>query len=149
GPILYQLPPRFRLNLERLESFLRLVPKDVTNVFEFREPSWYTDEVFALLDRYGASFCAHDMPGSQSPRLAVGPIAYVRFHGGLAAPRVADACLRGRGGRRADIVAVALTSAQLPHAQPRAASRGEIDARGNDEASWATDCKVECFLADE
>lgn len=83
GPILYQLPPRFRLNLERLESFLRLVPKDVTNVFEFREPSWYTDEVFALLDRYGASFCAHDMPGSQSPRLAVGPIAYVRFHGGL------------------------------------------------------------------
>lgn len=82
GPILYQLPPRFRINLERLESFLRLVPKDVTNVFEFREPSWYVPETFALLDRYGASFCAHDMPGSASPREAVGPIAYVRFHGG-------------------------------------------------------------------
>jgi uncharacterized protein YecE (DUF72 family) len=83
GPILYQLPPRFKINLERLESFLALLPGDVTNVFEFREPSWYCDEVFALLERHGASFCAHDMPGSQSPRRAVGPIAYLRFHGGL------------------------------------------------------------------
>jgi len=82
GPILYQLPPRFRINLERLESFLKIVPKDVVNVFEFREPSWYTDETFALLNRYGASFCAHDMPGPKSPKIAVGPIAYVRFHGG-------------------------------------------------------------------
>ncbi len=83
GPILYQLPPNFRLNLERLESFLRLLPDDVTSVFEFRDKSWYVDQVFALLDRYGASFCAHDMPGSESPRIAVGPIAYLRFHGGV------------------------------------------------------------------
>jgi uncharacterized protein YecE (DUF72 family) len=83
GPILYQLPPRFHLNLARLQSFLQLVPQDVANVFEFRETSWYADEVFALLERYGASFCAHDMPGSKSPRLAVGPVAYVRFHGGI------------------------------------------------------------------
>jgi uncharacterized protein YecE (DUF72 family) len=83
GPILFQLPPRFHLNLERLESFLKLLPDDATGVFEFRESSWYTDEVFGLLDRYGASFCAHDMPGSLSPRIAVGPIAYLRFHGGI------------------------------------------------------------------
>jgi uncharacterized protein YecE (DUF72 family) len=83
GPILYQLPPRFRINLERLESFLALLPENTANVFEFREPSWYTDETFALLERYGASLCAHDMPGSKSPDIAVGPIAYVRFHGGI------------------------------------------------------------------
>ncbi|WP_126172674.1 DUF72 domain-containing protein [Altericroceibacterium xinjiangense] len=82
GPILYQLPPRFRCNPERLEAFLQIVPKDVINVFEFRDPSWYTEEVFAVLERYGPSFCVHDMPGSTSPRLATGPIAYVRFHGG-------------------------------------------------------------------
>lgn len=82
GPILYQLPPRFRLNLDRLDQFLRLVPKDVTNVFEFRDKSWYVDETFALLERHGASFCAHDMPDLQSPRIAVGPVAYCRFHGG-------------------------------------------------------------------
>lgn len=82
GPILYQLPPHFKLNLERLESFLRIVPKNVANVFEFRDPSWYADEVFSLLDRYDASFCAHDLPGLASPRIAVGAIVYVRFHGG-------------------------------------------------------------------
>lgn len=83
GPILYQLPPRFRVNLERLESFLAILPRDVVNVFEFRDASWHADEVFALLDRHGAGFCAHDMPGSASPRIATGPVAYVRFHGSV------------------------------------------------------------------
>ncbi len=82
GPILYQLPPRFRVNLERLDKFLTLAPKDVVNVFEFREKSWLTEEMLALLDRHGASFCVHDMPGSATPRWVAGPIAYVRFHGG-------------------------------------------------------------------
>jgi uncharacterized protein YecE (DUF72 family) len=81
GPILYQLPPRLKINLERLESFLSILPKDVVNVFEFREKSWYSEETYALLDRYRTSFCVHDMKGSASERLAVGPIAYVRFHG--------------------------------------------------------------------
>jgi uncharacterized protein YecE (DUF72 family) len=81
GPILYQLPPRFRINLERLETFLKLVPKDVTNVFEFREPSWHVPETYALLDRHGAALCVHDMPGSATERIAIGPAAYVRFHG--------------------------------------------------------------------
>lgn len=82
GPILYQLPPRFRLNLERLEQFLEIAPKDTTNVFEFRDKSWYDDAVLALLERHGASLCAHDLPGLESPRIAVGPVAYLRFHGG-------------------------------------------------------------------
>ena len=82
GPILYQLPPRLKLNLERLESFLELVPRDVANVFEFREKSWYVPGTCALLERRGASLCLHDMPGSASERIAVGPVAYVRFHGG-------------------------------------------------------------------
>jgi uncharacterized protein YecE (DUF72 family) len=82
GPMLYQLPPKMNLNLERLESFLQVLPKGVNSVFEFRNTSWYVHETYALLDRYGASFCVHDMPGSASERIAVGPIAYVRFHGG-------------------------------------------------------------------
>jgi len=95
GPILYQLPPRFKLNLERLEGFLQLLPSDVASVFEFREPSWYNDKVFALLERYGVSFCAHDMTGSKSPHIAVGPVAYLRFHGGEGKywGRYSDECL--------------------------------------------------------
>ncbi|WP_245409589.1 DUF72 domain-containing protein [Allosphingosinicella vermicomposti] len=82
GPILFQLPPRFKINLERLEEFLSALPKDLIHVFEFREKSWITDETLALLDRHGASFCIHDMPASTTPRWASGKIAYVRFHGG-------------------------------------------------------------------
>jgi uncharacterized protein YecE (DUF72 family) len=82
GPILYQLPPRWALNRERLEEFVALLPSDLTHVFEFREKSWLTEEVLALLDSRGISFCAHDMPGLATPRWASGPIAYVRFHGG-------------------------------------------------------------------
>ena len=82
GPMLYQLPPGMKRNLERLESFLEILPKDVISVFEFRNADWYVPETYALLDRYGASFCIHDMPGSKTERIAVGPIAYVRFHGG-------------------------------------------------------------------
>ena len=81
GPLLYQLPPNLKFNPGRLESFLKILPKDVTNVFEFRDKSWYVAETFDLLDRYGASLCVHDMPGSACERIAVGLAAYVRFHG--------------------------------------------------------------------
>lgn len=81
GPILYQLPPRFRINLERLESFLDLLPRNLTHVFEFRDKSWLVPEMIALLDSHKVSFCVHDMPGSATPRWASGKVAYVRFHG--------------------------------------------------------------------
>lgn len=110
GPVLYQLPPRFRVNLERLADFIALLPKDITHVFEFRDKSWLTDEMLALLEARGVAFCAHDMPGSATPRRAVGPIAYVRFHGGEGKywGRYPDECLidwtdwivgQARGGR--------------------------------------------------
>jgi uncharacterized protein YecE (DUF72 family) len=81
GPVLYQLPPRWPLNVERLEAFLRRLPRGRPQAIEFREPSWYADAVFALLERYGVALCLHDMHGSASGMLAVGPFVYVRFHG--------------------------------------------------------------------
>lgn len=97
GPILYQLPPSMKLNLERLESFLAIVPRDVASVFEFRDPSWYAPDVYALLERFGAGFCVHDMAGSRSERIATGGLAYVRFHGGAGKywGRYADEALLG------------------------------------------------------
>ena len=93
GPVLYQLPPRWPLNLERLEAFLRALDHRtralradgftgrVRHVVEFREPSWYDDRVFALLHRHRVALCLHDMQGSASTKLVVGPFIYVRFHG--------------------------------------------------------------------
>ena len=96
GPVLFQLPPNFGINLERLESFLHILPPDISAVFEFRHASWHADAVYTLLDDHGAGLCVHDMPGSASPRLAVGSTAYVRFHGtnGKYAGHYSEAALR-------------------------------------------------------
>ena len=91
GPILYQLPPNFGINLDRLEGFLsaihRVAPKAGLgkrshHVVEFRDPSWYDGRVYELLNRYGVAMCLHDMAGSATERRAIGPCAYVRFHHG-------------------------------------------------------------------
>lgn len=81
GPVLYQLPPGSKLDRERLDHFLQALPRGVRHVIEFREPSWYAHDVLALLERRGVALCLHDMRGSATGRLRVGPLVYVRFHG--------------------------------------------------------------------
>jgi uncharacterized protein YecE (DUF72 family) len=81
GPVLFQLPPSLHIDLERLETFIKLLPKRKTAVFEFRHKSWYCDDTFKLLKKFRAGFCIHDMPGKESPRVVTADIIYVRFHG--------------------------------------------------------------------
>jgi len=81
GPVLYQLPPSMHKDAYRLESFIELLPKKEIAVFEFRHKSWYCEDTFELLRRFGVGFCIHDLPGSESPRVVTSDIIYVRFHG--------------------------------------------------------------------
>ena len=81
GPILYQLPPGWKLDRDRLEHFLQALPVGYRHVLEFRDPTWYAEGVAAMLERYGVSRCLHDMKGSATGQERVGPCAYVRFHG--------------------------------------------------------------------
>ena len=81
GPVLYQLPPRWPVNIERLQAFLRALPRRRQHVLEFRDPTWYRDDVLALLEKHGVALCLHDMPGSASGMIDVGPFVYVRYHG--------------------------------------------------------------------
>jgi uncharacterized protein YecE (DUF72 family) len=81
GPVLYQLPSHWAVDIDRLHGFLRALPRRRRHAIEFRDPSWYTDRVFALLDRHRVALCLHDMAGSATGRIAVGPFVYVRFHG--------------------------------------------------------------------
>jgi uncharacterized protein YecE (DUF72 family) len=86
GPLLYQLPPRWGVNLERLEHFLRTLraapDAGPYHAIEFREPSWYAEPVFELLREHGVALCLHDMQGSATGMMSVGPFVYVRFHFG-------------------------------------------------------------------
>jgi uncharacterized protein YecE (DUF72 family) len=81
GPVLYQLPPNWPVNVERLAEFLDSLPGRRRHTIEFRDPSWYNDVVFGLLEKHRVALCLHDMAGSESGRLDVGPFVYVRFHG--------------------------------------------------------------------
>ena len=81
GPVLYQLPPGWKLDQGRLEHFLQALPRGPRHVMEFRDPSWYADNVSSLLERYGVARCLHDMKGSATGMERVGPFVYVRFHG--------------------------------------------------------------------
>lgn len=80
GPILVQLPPNWRVNAARLEEFLKATPRSLRWAFEFRDPSWLCEEVFALLQRHNSALCIHDMI-SDHPRRLTADWVYLRFHG--------------------------------------------------------------------
>lgn len=81
GPVLYQLPPRWKPDHERFETFLAALPRDVRQTVEFRDADWYNPATLAALERHRVALCLHDMPGSATPRHPIGPFVYVRFHG--------------------------------------------------------------------
>jgi len=81
GPILFQLPPHWRLDLERLRHFLAALPTAHRYAFEFRDPSWWVSAVYDLLARHDATFCCYELAGMQSPRPVTSDIMYVRLHG--------------------------------------------------------------------
>lgn len=81
GPMLYQLPPRWHVNLERLSTFVAALPARRQHAIEFRDPDWYRPTTLSILERGRVALCLHDMTGSASPRLPVGPFIYLRLHG--------------------------------------------------------------------
>jgi uncharacterized protein YecE (DUF72 family) len=81
GPVLYQLPGNFPINLERFERFLAALPRRQQHVVEFRHTSWYVQEVYDLMERRRVALCLHDKAGSEINGPFVGPFVYVRFHG--------------------------------------------------------------------
>jgi uncharacterized protein YecE (DUF72 family) len=64
GPILFQLPPYLKKDLERLRRFCAGVPQGRAIAFEFRDESWLDEEVFALLRGHDAALCVADTEGS-------------------------------------------------------------------------------------
>jgi uncharacterized protein YecE (DUF72 family) len=62
GPIVWQLPPNFQRDDGRLAGALAALPRDARHCFEFRHPSWFTDDVYALLREHGAALVIGDHP---------------------------------------------------------------------------------------
>jgi uncharacterized protein YecE (DUF72 family) len=93
GPTLVQLPPRWLQNATRLDEFLSFTPADQRWAVELRHPSWLNDETYAVLRKYGAALCIHDLLPDHPWELTTG-WTYVRFHG----PNAVDHPYAGRYG---------------------------------------------------
>ena len=81
GPVLFQLPPRFKVNRERLAAFIEALPNGGRYVFEFRDPSWYADTILDLLRDTGCALCISDHAHAPAPWVATADFVYVRGHG--------------------------------------------------------------------
>jgi uncharacterized protein YecE (DUF72 family) len=67
GPILFQLPPNWELDLERLTNFIGFLPREHRYAFEFRNASWSVPEVYGLLAPHNIAYCIFHLAGGQSP----------------------------------------------------------------------------------
>ena len=81
GPVLFQLPPHFHKNRDRLFSFIKLLNKKRSYAFEFRHPSWYEDDILDLLRDRDIALCISDHHDAPSPWVATAQHVYVRGHG--------------------------------------------------------------------
>jgi uncharacterized protein YecE (DUF72 family) len=81
GPVLFQLPPNWKVNIERLDDFLSVLPKRHKYTIEFRDESWYTPQVYELLRGRGVALCIHDWREMSWPRELTADFTYIRFHG--------------------------------------------------------------------
>ena len=80
GPVLFQLPPFMKKDLPRLSEFLRLLPEGHGAAFEFRNDSWFADDVYDALKGAGAALCLSEREDNAPPPLVeTAPWGYVRL----------------------------------------------------------------------
>ena len=79
GALLFQLPPNFRKDVDRLGAFLALLPRSLRAAFEFRHDSWFADEVYTLLRAHDAALCVADTVDGATPFEATAGWGYLRL----------------------------------------------------------------------
>jgi len=80
GPVLFQLPPFLKKDLPRLRGFLELLPEGHNAAFEFRNTTWFDDDVYDALKQVGASLCLSEREDNAPPPLVeTAPFGYIRL----------------------------------------------------------------------
>jgi len=79
GMILYQLPPFFKSDAQKLETFLSVLPRGIAAAFEFRHDSWFNEDVYRLLRKFNVALCIHDADDHTTPMELTAGFTYVRL----------------------------------------------------------------------
>jgi uncharacterized protein YecE (DUF72 family) len=80
GPILFQLPPNLKKDVNRFRGFLGLLPSDRRYVFEFRHESWFDDEVFDAMRERDIAMCVAEQDDFKCPVVCTATWGYLRLH---------------------------------------------------------------------
>ena len=80
GPVLVQLPPNWHADPDRLDAFLAVAPDDLRVAVEVRDPTWFVDDLYAVLTAHDAALVQHDLLADH-PRVTTASWGYLRFHG--------------------------------------------------------------------
>ncbi|MFP5438908.1 MAG: DUF72 domain-containing protein [Bacteroidia bacterium] len=81
GCVLFQLPPSFTYSPERLEAIISAMNPEFANVVEFRNESWWREDVMEILDSNNISFCSVNYPKLPTSIMKTTQTGYVRMHG--------------------------------------------------------------------
>ena len=81
GPVLFQLPPNFGADRNRLAAFLKMLNPAYRYAFEFRHPSWYEPGILDLLREHGVALCVSDHADAPAPKTLTANWIYIRNHG--------------------------------------------------------------------
>lgn len=79
GPILFQLPPQMRADVPLLADFLAQLPPDLRYAFEFRHPSWLSDETYRLLESNRVALCVAESEKLEVPEVITAGFVYFRL----------------------------------------------------------------------
>ncbi|MGH9737073.1 MAG: DUF72 domain-containing protein [Candidatus Acidiferrales bacterium] len=79
GPVLFQLPPNFKCDLDRFEEFLRALPRGSRSAIEFRHESWFVNGTYDLLRRKKVALCQAESDKFETPAMATADFSYFRF----------------------------------------------------------------------
>lgn len=79
GPLLFQLPPNLKADLELLREFLAVLPRGAISAFEFRNQTWFTDEVFELLKSRNLALCVAETEERTTPDVVTADFCYYRY----------------------------------------------------------------------
>jgi uncharacterized protein YecE (DUF72 family) len=79
GPVLYQFAPGFKCDLERLDAYLPLLPRDIRFAFEFRHASWLVDGVYERLAKHNMALCLAESEKLAVPKVLTADFAYFRL----------------------------------------------------------------------
>lgn len=79
GPILFQLPPNFKKDVDRLNDLLTQFPADLRCAWEFRHPSWFEEDVYSALRLGNAALCVADTEDGHTPLVATADWGYLRL----------------------------------------------------------------------